>query len=201
METADVHDWRADEHRRLAASAEQTAGPANYQCGDVDMSDQLTSGGQRMVPMVPCWDPAEEAAERHRVAALRLEHKAREERRAAADLVETELAACRGISPDEIDHSPFAHRRAIAEVIPHREGGEIRGVRIVFKPVTGLSAAWMERAIGCHRARFERLGEPAAYLADDPTLVPGATATVSVHSGHLEVGRARDLVATRTAGR
>jgi hypothetical protein len=103
----------------------------------------------------------------------------------------------------------------IAEVIPHRERGEVRGVRIVFKPVLGLSPAWMEQAIACHRARFERLGEPADYLADDPTLVPGAEATVSLHAGHLEVlvetrddvaahvalGRAQDLVRARTAVR
>lgn len=215
METAEQHSRRADAHRRLAGSPELTLDPTDYQCGDRDMSDQLTSGGQRMLPVVPCWDPVEEAAERHRIAAAREQHRARTERRAATSLVEAELAACRGISPEEVEHSPFAHHRAISEVIPHREAGAVRGVRIVFRPVPGLSAAWMEQAIACHRARFERLGEPATYLSDDPTLVPGATATVSAHRGHVEVlvvtpndvaahvalARARDLLAARTAGR
>jgi len=213
MATADEHSRRADEFRLAAHSPDTRTNPADYQCGDRDMSDQLTSGGQRMLPVVPCWDPADEAAERNRAAAEREDRKARAERRAAASLVEAELAACGGITPDEANHSPFAHHKAIAEVIAHREGALVRGVRIVFHPVPGLTAAWMEQAIACHRAQFERLGEPATYLSDDPTLVPGAITTVATHRGHLEIlvvtrddvaanvalGRARDLVRPRTA--
>jgi hypothetical protein len=215
MADADEHARRAQEHRQAVSGLHSGPPGADYQCGDRDLSDQLTSGGQRMLPVVPCWDPVEENAERQRVAALREDKAARDERRAAAGLVEAELAACRGITPEEIEHSPFAHRRAIAEVIPHREAGLVRGVRIVFKPVLGLNVAWMQRAIACHRARFERMGEPPTYLTDDPTLVAGATATVSLHSGHIEVlvvtrddvaanvalGRAEDLIRPRTATR
>jgi hypothetical protein len=215
MAAADAHSRRAETHRRAATSPHTGPSAADYQCGDRDMSDQLTSGGQRMLPEVPCWDPVEETAERERVAAIREEQRASDERRAAAGLVEAELAACRGISPAEVEHSPFAHKKSIAEVIPHREGGTVRGVRIVFKPVLGLGVTWMQQAIACHRARFERLGEPPTYLSDDPTLVAGATATVSLHSGHLEVlvvtrddvaanvalARAQDLLRPRTAGR
>jgi hypothetical protein len=215
MESADVHSALAQQHRD-AARAPDSARIENYQCGDrFDMSDQLTSGGQRIVPMVPCWDPVEEHAQRQRAAARREELRAEKERRTAAAMIETKLAACRGISDAELGHSPFAHRRAIAAVLPHHEGGAMRGVLIVFKPVPGLTADWLEQAIACHRAEFERLGEPPTYLSDDPTLVPGATATVSSHRGHLEVlietkndvsahvalGRAEDLVRERTAGR
>lgn len=215
MEAADAHSRRAEELQQSAAVPHAGDKSADYQCGDRDMSDQLTSGGERMLPTVPCWDPVEENAERQRAAAAREERRAQDERRAAASLVEAEVAACRGISPDEVEHSPFAHRAAIAEVIPHTSGGKMRGVRIVFKPVVGLTAAWMDKAIACHRARFARLGEPATYLADDPTLVPGASTTVRMRGGHLEVlvetgndvaahvalERARDLMAPRTADR
>lgn len=215
METADIHSDRAEQHRQ-AARAPDSARIENYQCGDrFDMSDQLTSGGQRIVPMVPCWDPVEEHAQRERAAARREDLLAKKERRTAAAMIETKLAACRGISDAEIGHSPFAHHREIAAVLPHHEGGAIRGAIIVFKPVPGLTAEWLEQAIACHRAEFERLGEPPTYLSDDPTLVRGATATVSLHRGHLEVvivtrddvaahvalGRAQDLVRQRTAGR
>lgn len=215
MEAADVHSARAEQHRQSARPPD-TARIENYQCGDPDnRSDQLTSGGQRMMPMVPCWDPVEEHAQRERAAARREAYLARKERRSAAALVETQLDACSGISAAELGHSPFAHRHAIASVIPHEVAGVVRGVRIVFKPVPGLSQAWLEQAIACHRAEFERLGEPPTYLSDDPTLVRGATVTVSSHRGHLEVvvetrdevaanvalGRARDLVGPRTAGR
>ena len=215
MEAADAHSARAEQHRE-DARAPDSVRIENYQCGDPDdRSDQLTSGGQRLMPMVPCWDPVEEHAQRERAAARREDHKAQQERRAAAALVETKLDACRGISDAELGHSPFAHHHAIASVIPHEVAGAMRGVRIVFKPVPALTQAWLEQAIACHRAEFERLGEPATYLSDDPTLVRGATVTVSSHRGHLEVvvetrddvaanvalGRARDLVGPRTAGR
>jgi hypothetical protein len=214
MEAADAHSERADQHRQ-AARAPDSARIENYQCGDRDMSDQLTSGGQRIMPMVPCWDPVEEHAQRERAAARREDLRAQKERRTAAAMIETKVAACRGISDAELGHSPFAHHREIAAVLPHHEGGAIRGAIVVFKPVPGLTAAWLEQAIACHRAEFERLGEPPTYLSDDPTLVPGATATVSLHRGHLEVqivtrddvaahvalARAQDLVRERTAGR
>jgi hypothetical protein len=221
MEAADRYDELADAHRSAAGPPDTLINPDNYQCGDVDLDETLTSGGKPLMRFgghsVPCWNPVEEYAQRQRLAAERLHHRAQNERHAAARLVEAEREACRGISPAEIEHSPFAHRREIAEVIPHRERGKVRGVRIVFKPVVGLSPAWMEQAIACHRARFERLGEPPTYLADDPTLVSGAVTTVSLHRGHLEVlvetrddvgahvalGRAQDLVRpwTRTAVR
>ena len=216
MVAADRYDQLADAHSRAAGSPDTPVNPDDYQCGDVDVNEQVTSGGKPLVKLgahsVPCWNPAEENAQRQRLAAERLRRRAQDERHAAANLIAAEREACRGISAAEIEHSPFAHRQEIAEVIPHRERGKIRGVRIVFKPVVGLSAAWMEQAIACHRARFARLGEPPTYLADDPTLVSGAVTTVSQHRGHIEVlvetrdevaahvalGRGQDLVRPRT---
>jgi len=216
MQSADAHAQRADEHRQAAHLPDSARSPGErYNCGDTALIDQATSGGERLMPTVPCWDVAEESAEHQRYLAAREERIARTERREATAMVESELAACRGLSERELEHSPFAHRKEIAAVIPHRESGVIRGVRIVFKPVPGLSESWMRQAIACHRARFERMGEPAGYLPDDPTLVAGAVATVDMRSGQLEVlietsdptsmrvalGRARDLIGARTAGR
>jgi hypothetical protein len=73
----------------------------------------------------------------------------------------------------------------------------------------------MRRAIACHRARFERLGEPPVYFPEDPTLVAPSTVTVAQRGDHLEVlietpdgtagqvalERALDLVRPRTAVR
>src|SRR5689334_17663567 len=109
MEVADVHSDRAEALRQSAAERHAASSPGDYQCGDRDMSDQLTSGGQRMLPQVPCWDPADEFSQRQQSAARREADRASKERRAAASLVEAELAACRGISSDELEHSPFAH--------------------------------------------------------------------------------------------
>jgi hypothetical protein len=215
MEHADAHSRRAEQHRQAASNADAIPTTERYHCGDVALSDQSTSGGERLVPSVPCWDVAEEAAAHQRYLAAREQRRADAERRAATQLVEDELAACRGLPAHELEHSPFAHRKSIASVIPHRESGKLRGVRIMFKPVPGLTAAWMRQAIACHQARFERLGEPTPHLSDNPALVADATATVEMRNGRLEVTiastdevsarvaleRARDLVRERTAVR
>ena len=216
MQSADAHAERADQHRQAARVPDSARSPGErYNCGDTALIDQATSGGERLMPVVPCWDVAEESAEHQRYLAAREDRIARTERRAATAMVEAELAACRGMSEREREHSPFAHRKEIAAVIPHRESGVIRGVRIVFTPVPGLTESWMRQAIACHRARFERTGEPAGYLPDDPTLVAGSITTVDMRSGRLEVlietsdatstrivlDRARALVGQRTAGR
>jgi hypothetical protein len=216
MKSADAHAERADRYREAATLPDTVkTGADRYNCGDRALSDQATSGGERLLPTVPCWDVAEENTEHQRFLATREERIARTERREATSMVEAEIAACRGMSARELEHSPFTHRKEIAAVIPHRDSGAVRGVRIVFKPVPGLTATWMRQAIACHRARFERLGEPATYLPDDPTLVASANATVDVRNGHLEVlieaedaagaqlalERAQELFRPRTAGR
>jgi len=216
MQSADAHEQRAEQHRQASRLPDSARNPGErYSCGDTSLIDQATSGGERLMPTVPCWDVAEENAQHQRYLAAREERIARTERRDATSMVETELAACRGLSEREREHSPFSHRKEIAAVIPHRDSGVLRGVRIVFKPVPGLTEVWMRQAIACHRARFERMGEPAGYLPEDPTLVAGTATTVDMRSGHLEVviatddgrsarvalDRARDLVGQRTAGR
>jgi hypothetical protein len=216
MEAAGEHSERADQYRQATKLPDTaSANPQGYSCGDTVMSDQLTSGGARIVQSVPCWDADEELAEHRRFLAERERRLAQAERRVATSMVEAELAACHGLSPRELEHSPFAHRREIAAVTPHRVSGTLRGVRIVWKPVPGLTADWMRRAIECHRARFERLGEPPIYFPEDPTLVARSTATVEQRNGHLEVlietaddlagqvalERALDLVRPRTAVR
>ncbi len=216
MAAADEHSEKAEQHRQAAAVPDSRSGdPAGYSCGDTALMDQATSGGERLVQSIPCWDLTEESVEHHRYLADHEQQLARAERRTATTMVETEIQACRGLSERELEHSPFAHRREIAAVIPHRETGTLRGVRVIFKPVPGLTAAWMRKAIACHRARFERLGEPAVFLPDDPTLVARSTTTVEQRGGHLEVliasdddvsarvalDRARELVGPRTAGR
>lgn len=206
---AERHSARAEAQRRGAPPADRDpTHPTRYQCGDLALAEQTTSGGERLVHTVPCWSSDDSA----RVAA-REQRLADDERRAAAELVEAERVACRGLRARDIEASPFSHRREIAEVVPHREAGVLRGVRIVWKPVPALTAGWMQQAVACQRARFERLGEPATYMPDDPSLVARATITVEDRRGHIEMlietpddvashvalDRARDLVSPRTA--
>ncbi len=187
MLEAQAHDKRAAEAEQQAADAEAQRGPASFSCGDPVLNDQLTTGGTKVTTWQPCFDVAEERAMDLRYAAEHERQAARQHRRAAAALVRGELAACRGIPERERDHSVFAHRSAIADVIPHREAGQVLGVWIVFKPVVGFTADWLRRDIACQRARWAVLGSPSNMAAADPTLVPGSTAQVFDRKNHLEV--------------
>jgi len=213
MSDADRHEQKAEHHDRAAAELPRASPPENYACGDSVLNDQQTTGAEPITTWMPCWDPEEEALEAHRNAAAHERRAAREERAEAVALARAELASCRGIPPRELAHSPLAHRKAIAEVIPHDESGEPRGVHIIFRQVPGLNARWMERAIACHRARAAVLGQDGG--SPDPTLVPGAEVTVtetggrvSVYirtvdsdSGALALARARALAGAQTATR
>lgn len=212
MNDAEQRERKAEHHDRVAQELPRQAPPANYVCGDPVMNAEQRSGTEPITSWVPCWDPEEEAIDAHRAAAAHERRTAREERAQAIALARAEIASCRGIPARELGHSPLAHRKAIAEVIPFKDGDETRGVHILFKPVPGLDARWMERAIACHRARAAVLGDPDSL---DPTLVPGADVKVteadgSVHvfvrtadgdSGALALARAQALTAARSATR
>lgn len=211
------HEARAAEQERVAAEVARVGGPESYSCGlDPTLNEQLTSGGEPITQWVPCWDAQEEAEMQHRAVAARERAAAAEDRATAASLARAEARHCRGIPERELDHSPFAHRRAIDEVVPHRDAsGALRGVRVLFKRVPGLTGAYLERAIACHQARFAVLGMPPTYLPEDPTLVAGAEITVTERASYIEVlvrssddvgaavalGRARELAPTQTATR
>ena len=161
--------------------------PVAYSCGDTVLADQATSGGQPLTTFMPCWDYQDEAEHDHLVMAPGAPTDAGTERQAANGLVESEIAACAHIPVRERDHSPFAHRRSIAQVVPYFESGVLHGVRVVFKPVVALSAAWMRADIACHQAHVAVLGAIPESLRQDPTLVDTAEVTVSDAGGHLTV--------------
>jgi hypothetical protein len=180
----------AQEHERRAVVQDQLARESpvkQYSCGDRVLSDQTMSGGQPIVQATPCWNVEQESVQHHRDMAARERAQARTERREATRLVEKSVAACAGIPEAEREHSPFAHRKDISEVLPHVVGGQLRGVRVVFKPVGALTADWLERDIACHRAEVAVLGEVPESLADDPTLLDGATVTVGHEGDRLTV--------------
>lgn len=207
MAAADLHDQRAAQHDR-GAETRSPASAVQYSCGDMVLNDQLTTGGERITTWMPCWNLIDESsitlADRERAAARR-------ERANAAALVRAEVETCRSIPERERDHSPFAHRSSIAQVIAHREAGAVTGVRVIFKPVPGLTADYMRRSIACYQAHFAAFGGDPV----DPTLVPNAEVTVLDPGGHVEVlvragstvdgtiafSRAQELLHPQTAGR
>src|SRR5262249_9514673 len=112
---------------------------------------------------------------------------ARAERRAAGDLIRAEVAACAGIPDRDRVHSVFDNPDAVARVIPYRDNGQVRSVRIVLNPMSGLTQPWVQRSIACQRAQFATKGSPKDFSPDDPTLVAGAQTRVVQTGDHVEV--------------
>jgi len=186
MAAADAHERRARAHEESAVTSESQVG--YWSCGDVVLNQNLRTGGEPVTfGWLPCFDAAEEGAAHQRHATDKELRAAQHERREAGRLLQAEVAACRGIPERERDHSPLEHTKAIAEIVPHRESGKIRGVHIEMKPVPGLTAEWMQRAIACNQARYAALGEPSEQAASDPTLIPGARVEVAQRGDHVDI--------------
>jgi hypothetical protein len=175
---ADRHEADAHQHELLAAEAERTGGTTTYVCGDRVLADQATSGGERLAPRSPCWSAEARAVERHRQAAARLRTDARSHRARARQLLGAAREACAAMSEEELSHTPFAHHEDIAAVEALLDGDLVRGARIRFAPVEGLTATWLRQSLTCHQALAAVGGYEPTYMAECPSVVAGAETTV-----------------------
>ncbi len=175
---ADRHEADARHHEELAASAEGTPARTSFACGDRALADQASSGGETLAPRSPCWTEARTDAERHHLAATRLRADARAHRAAARQLVGAAHDACAAMAESELEHSAFSHREDIAAVEAVLDGDLVRGARIRFERVPGLTADWLGRSLTCHQALAAASGFDATYITDCPSVIAGAETTV-----------------------
>jgi hypothetical protein len=182
---AAAHEERAADHDRAVRRLE--ADPTSYVCGDSVMFDQSTSGGERLTLRVPCWSAEVAGSEEHRRAADRERIEAERHRALARLLHQAEVQSCAALPPAERDHTPFWHRGDILAVerIDTQDGR--RGVRVAFRRVPSLTAAWMEQALRCHRARAAALGWDPRYMGYDPSIFERALVDVRDTPGAIVV--------------
>lgn len=179
---ADDHTTRADESSEKA-SVEKSNQNA-IQC--IDHGVPLSSGGEEIHAMRPCWTAAgsSEAYRResdfHRKAAA--QHKDW-----AAKLRRAERSACAELSQSDRDHSPFLHRKDILSSVEYRESGELKGAQVTFRKVPGLTVKWMSHAVQCHQARAAVVGFDDSFLPYCPLVVRSAAASVEEHKNTIVV--------------
>jgi hypothetical protein len=146
-------------------------------CGDRALADQVTSGGERLMPFAPCWSSENSAVDRHRIAAAKLRSDAATHR-AQARILLSDIAACDGLPEAEVNHSLLDHREDIASVVAELDEGRLVGARVRFRRVLGLTADWMKQSLACHHARAALVGFDESYLPHSPAVVAGAETTV-----------------------
>lgn len=145
------------------------------------------SGGEPLLIARPCFvahaqhgGEEEREVRRQRVEAQRLRVR-------DARLRDAEARACDEIGAAERSHGPFFHRPDLRSVEPLREGGVVRGARIRFHEVSGLTVSWLRSAVTCHLARADALGYDPAIMPECPLWIPGVVVEVSAPTDGLIV--------------
>lgn len=146
------------------------------------------------------WQSEANPTDRHRKQAEQHKRLAEGHRAASKALVEAEQRFCSGIPEADRDMSPFAHGEDVIAVqglkkldatYPHEGGvteiqiqqagkmspGSLRGARVTFQAVPGMSGEWLQRVVDCHLARNAVIG--GADMPFCPLAVLHATATVT----------------------
>lgn len=173
-------DARRDE-KEAAAHDVMARDPESVRVLDTCVSpidDVSTTGGERLVVRRPCWTGRVNPSEQHRRESERLRQEAARMRAQASALVRAEQRACSGLDQDEIDQSPFFQREDILAVEPHVVNGEMRGARVWFRKVPGLTVEWMRKDIACQQARAAVMGESEEFQSYCPLVLGDVTATV-----------------------
>lgn len=78
--------------------------------------------------------------------------------------------ACRGLAMSDRHGSPLEHRADLASVEPLADGAIV-----MFRPIPGMTAAWLQRLIDCHVAEMASAGHD---MRDCPLAPRGMTAKV-----------------------
>lgn len=199
---ASEHDQEARVHAGEADRSEAQISPDTQAPSDsvtcIDSGVPLSTGGERVDVMKPCWtnqgnnDAYREAAAHHR-------KQAQKHRENAASLREAERLACAGLGEDERSQSLFFHAEDIAKVERYNEDKTLRGAKVTFRKVPGLTKEWANKSIVCHQARAAALGYDERFMSYCPLVVEGALVTVRETPSTIVVTlRSRDPIAAAT---
>ncbi len=172
----DPHSASAAKHEEHAAGHEAEA-KRHERYYDPSASDVVERCG-RLPPTAACWYSVYNPTSEHLAAAKKHREEAAAHRKASLALREAEAKACVGLTDDDRDMSPFHHREDIARVEIVHVGGKEAAARIVFLPVKGLTAQWLQRVVDCHLARAAALGHDVPEMPYCPLVPKGARAKV-----------------------
>lgn len=196
------HDLSVEQHQALAASEEKQAQQHEAQQHKAEQesaprpSEERCASGKGRV----CWtvknDPIggqKGQAEEHR--RLASEHRA-----ASQTLRDAETRACRCLSDEDRDGSPFAHGADIQGVLELRKekllgkskSSQELGATIVFRATPGLTVEWLQRIVECHLARNSAVGHDMPEMAYCPLVPRGAQAKVRSVDGGFAIDVSAD---------
>jgi hypothetical protein len=193
------HDMSQAQHEAMAKNEESTAeGHAEqHDPGATETKTQCPGKGG-------CWTSISNPTAQHADDAKKHHDLAQKHRAAATALASAEASACAGISDDDRDISPFAHREDIESVSPLIEETKAGkgvtkkevGSTIVFRAVPGMTAEWLQRVVDCHLARAAAVGHDMPEMSYCPLELKGVKAKVASTGSGFAVNVSADDSAT-----
>ena len=177
------HDMSVPQHQAAAAQEQETAtAHAAQHDPNATGTEQRCTGGKGKV----CWTQTVNPTQGHETAAEEHRELAAKHRAASKALQDAEANKCVGLSDEDRDTSPFAHREDIRSVsklsrdesVGKRIVPRDAGATVVFRPTPGLTPEWLQRIVDCHLARNAAVGHDMPEMSYCPLVPRGATATV-----------------------
>lgn len=180
------HAMSSAKHQAMATQEDSMATKHAGQYDSKAAKSELRcySGGRAGV----CWYETINPTAEHKQNADKHREVAAQHRAASQALLNAEANACKDLSDEDRDMSPFVHNRDIRSVTLLREEriiptGKIRmtvdaGATIIFRAVPGLTAEWLKRIVDCHLVRNAAVGHDMPEMADCPLVPRGAQAMV-----------------------
>lgn len=177
------HDMSVADHQ-AAAAAEDRAGTEHAVQHDPNATQTETSctGERGRV----CWSETKNPTAPHADVAAEHRDLASKHRAASQALKDAETSTCAGLSEEDRDTSPFAHRSDIQSVSQFHDEQMVgknkvsreAGATIVFRATPGLTAEWLQRIVDCHVARNAAVGHDMPEMAYCPLVPRSAEARV-----------------------
>jgi hypothetical protein len=196
---AQPHDMSASQHEVMAAHEEQSAAEhaAQYDPKAKALPVRCATDADKR----GCWTSFVNPTAEHLKEAERHRKMAADHRAASQALKDAEASACAGISEEDRDMSPFAHREDIARVeelktsvraatkgmIPRTSGAVVS-----FRATPGATAQWLQRTVDCHLARSAALGHTVPEMSYCPLVLKNVSAKVSATSAGFDVALQSD---------
>lgn len=179
-------DMGAAKHDDAAREAEKAATQHRSDYDPGAWSVRQCPGPVHGERLAPCWSSAKNPTAWHLGEERRLRELAAKHRAASEALRHAEAQACGRLDGVDRDLSPFWRREDIASVSPivqrrrpgYGDDPRTLGAAVLFHPVPGLTAEWLQALADCHIARSAALGYAQPETAFCPIAVPGARVQV-----------------------
>lgn len=189
MSTAGHEAMASREDKSAAAHAAQydpsATGEKGGRCGAEPWISDIGGG--------VCWTSVNNPTAEHLNEAERHRKMAADHRAGSKALQDAEASACVGLSEQDRDMSPFAHREDIAKVEPLSTSGSPKspsrtvGAIVTFRATPGMTAQWLQRLVDCHLARSSAMGHDVPEMAYCPLMPKNTTARVTAAGAGFDV--------------